>query len=882
MSLKCLRLDSAILIALLVACGSESNSDQPSPTPGGRGGQSGASNRGGAPPSNGGSGASGNPSSAGQSSGGSGAIGGGPGSGGTGAGGIPGSGGSGSEPVATGPYLFKSVHTGASGGFVVDVVFNPKEKDLIYAKTDIGGVYRYNPANGTWIQLLNWVNADQWGYTGGEAVATDPIDPNRLYIAGGTYTNGWDPNNGAILRSIDRGESFEITPMPFKMGGNMPGRGMGERLAIDPNQNSILYFGAREEKGLWKSTDFGVTWAPVTNFPDPGPYAQAATDPYDYLNHSIGIPWVIFDPKTGTPGNPTQTIYVGVAQNAPGKPNLYRSTDAGTTWEPIPGQPSCALAGTVVTCTGGATWDTTTLGDDGTKAYETTGYLPHQGKVDSNGTLYVTLSNFAGPYNGNVGDVWKFDPAGSVWTQISPIPGNKSPTDLWWGYGGLAVDLQRPGTLVVSAVNSWWPEGNLWRTTDGGQTWIAGWEWAGYPNRTVHWQMDISSAPWLDLGVKTASPPDPVVKVGWMMEGMNIDPFNSDRLMYGTGATLYATEELTQWDSAKTFTIKSHSVGMEETSVLSLVSPPSGDAHLLSAMGDIGGFRHADLDTAPTTAFTIPYSGTFHDIDFAEAKPDFMVRIGTGNTKGVPQPYHGSAFSNDGGKIWFQGNADPAPDKGAGTVAAAADASRVVWASSDASVPVSFSTDNGNSWKPCAAIPNASTVASDRVNAKKFYGFGAGKFWISTDGGETFTASPATGLPDSGRIKAVFGKEGEVWLIGGKMIFGGSTECALCGLWRTTDSGTTFSRFGPISRAEAVGFGMAKPGSTSPAVYLSGVVSGVRGIFRSDDAGATWTEISDPKHQFATIQAITGDPRLYGRVYLGTNGLGVIYGDIAK
>lgn len=784
-------------------------------------------------------------------------------------------------PVATGPYLWKSVRTGASGGFIVDVVFNPKQKDLIYAKTDMGGVYRWNPGDGTWTQLMNWVGAEQWGLTGAEAIATDPVDPNRLYIAGGTYTNSWDPNNGAILRSTDKGETFEITPMPFKMGGNMPGRGMGERLAVDPNQNSILYFGAREEKGLWKSIDSGVTWNKVENFPDLGPYAQDPNDTTsDYLNHSIGIPWVVFDPASGTAGSPSKTIYVGVAQNASGKPNLYRSTDAGATWEPVPGQPTCTAAGNIVSCTGGATWDMSKKGDDGTLQWTTTGYLPHQGKLDSNGTLYVTYSNFAGPYNGNVGDVWKFEPSSATWTMISPIPGSKAPTDLWWGYGGLAVDLQHPGTLVVSTVNSWWPEGNLFRTTDGGKSWIAGWEWNGYPNRTIRWTMDISTAPWLNLGVTKPVPPDPAIKVGWMMEGMAIDPFNSERMMYGTGATLYGTTDLTNWDKGKPFTIKNMAVGMEETSVLGLVSPPTGTAHLFSVVGDVGGWRHDELDVAPSVSYVVPYSGTNNDIDFAEGKPEFLVRVGTGKSTASPA-YHGSAFTFDSGKTWFQGNSDPAADKGGGTVAAAADASRVVWASSDSSVPVSYSTDNGNAWKPSANIPNGAVVASDRVNATKFYGLGGGKFWVSTDGGATFTASAAPGLPTSGKIKAVFGKEGEVWLSGGSQGNGGSTTCSECGLWRTIDSGATFTKVSGVSKAEAIGFGKGKTDGAPPAVFISGIVGDVHAVFRSDDSGAQWTKITDDKHQFATIQTLTGDPRIHGRVYLGTNGLGILYGDLA-
>jgi xyloglucan-specific exo-beta-1,4-glucanase len=74
--------------------------------------------------------------------------------------------------------------------------------------------------------------------------------------AAGMYTNSWDPNNGSILASTNQGESWSIYPLPFKVGGNMPGRGLGERLAVDPHDNSILYFGARSGHGLWKSTNY--------------------------------------------------------------------------------------------------------------------------------------------------------------------------------------------------------------------------------------------------------------------------------------------------------------------------------------------------------------------------------------------------------------------------------------------------------------------------------------------------------------------------------------------------------------------------------------------------------------------------------------------------
>ena len=122
----------------------------------------------------------------------------------------------------------------------------------------------------------------------------------------------------------------------------MPGRGPGERLAIDPNRNSTLYLGAPSGNGLWRSTDSGVTWSKVTSFPNPGNYVQDPTDPNGYLTDNQGIYWVTFDKRTGTPGNTTQTIYVGVADLGS---SVYRSTDGGATWSAVPGHQAhrCAI-----------------------------------------------------------------------------------------------------------------------------------------------------------------------------------------------------------------------------------------------------------------------------------------------------------------------------------------------------------------------------------------------------------------------------------------------------------------------------------------------------------------------------------------------------------
>jgi xyloglucan-specific exo-beta-1,4-glucanase len=71
--------------------------------------------------------------------------------------------------------------------------------------------------------------------------------------------------------------------------------------------------------------------------------------------------------------------------------------------------------------------------------------------------------------------VWKYDLTTKVVTDITPpsnILGSRS-----HGFGGLAVDHKRPGTLMVAALNLWWPDGNIFRSTDGGATWTALWDW---------------------------------------------------------------------------------------------------------------------------------------------------------------------------------------------------------------------------------------------------------------------------------------------------------------------------------------------------------------------------------------------------------------------
>ncbi|HEU5353099.1 MAG TPA: cellulose binding domain-containing protein [Actinocrinis sp.] len=738
---------------------------------------------------------------------------------------------------ATTAYNWNSVAIGG-GGFIPDIVFNSGAANIVYARTDIGGVYRWNQSSSSWTPLMDWVGQSNWGDMGAVSVAADPINTNKVWAAVGMYTNSWDPNNGSILRSADQGNTWSATALPFKLGGNMPGRGMGERLAVDPNDDNVLYFGAPSGKGLWKSADSGVTWSQVANFPNVGNYAQDSTDTTGYLSDNQGVTWVAFDKATGSAGNPTKTIFVGVAdlQNT-----VYESTDGGATWSRVAGQP--------------------------------TGFMAHKGVVDAtNGILYIATSNKGGPYDGSSGDVWKYALGTGTWTQISPVKSSDTSND-WFGYSGLAIDAQHPGTIMVTGYSSWWPDTFIWRSTDGGATWKQAWNYTSYPNRADAYTLDASATPWLSFGTTTQEPVESP-KLGWMTEGLAIDPFNSNRMFYGTGATLFGTTNLTNWDSGTSFTIKPFVSGLEETAVNGLISPPTGSAPLISALGDLDGFVHTSLTSVPSSMFTSPTLSSGDSVDYAELQPATIIRTGdVDKTQSSNANVYRFAFSTNGGSSWFQASAEPPGVTGGGQGAIAADASSALWSPKGAGVY--YTTTYGSSWTASTGIPAGAVIASDRVNPKVYYGYSAGPFYVSSNGGASFTASAATGLPATGTlyIKAVAGTAGDVWLTGGD-------SSGVSGIWHSTNSGASFTKLTSVSAAINLGFGKSAVSGGYPAIYAIATVNGVQGIFRSDDTGATWTRINDDKHQWGNIgAAITGDPRTYGRVYVGTNGRGIMYGD---
>ena len=140
-------------------------------------------------------------------------------------------------------------------------------------------------------------------------------------------------------------------------------------------------------------------------------------------------------------------------------------------------------------------------------------YLPQKGVLSpAEKVLYISESNGSGPFDGTLGAVWKYNITSGVWTDITPVSGSS----LTFGFGGLAVDLQRPGTIMVAALNSWSPDGQILRSNDSGATWSPLWSWTASGLAKWYTYSD-SSAPWIGPDYTITTPG--TLQIGWMMEG---------------------------------------------------------------------------------------------------------------------------------------------------------------------------------------------------------------------------------------------------------------------------------------------------------------------------------------------------------------------------
>ncbi|SNR16712.1 hypothetical protein [Tenacibaculum jejuense] len=223
--------------------------------------------------------------------------------------------------VLKGKELFgnlKARHIGPAlmSGRIIDLENHPTNPKIIYTGTAGGGVWKSENAGATFTPIF-----DEYAQSIG-AVALDPSDPdNTVWVGTGEI---WTRNSvslgDGLYKSKDGGANWK------KIGFEKSER--ISSIKINPNNSNEVYvavLGAlwsdSDERGIYKTLDGGKTWEKIL-----------------YVDEKTGASDLIMDPK-----NPN-ILYAsmwefrrtgwGFNSGGPGSA-LYKSTDAGKTWNKI-------------------------------------------------------------------------------------------------------------------------------------------------------------------------------------------------------------------------------------------------------------------------------------------------------------------------------------------------------------------------------------------------------------------------------------------------------------------------------------------------------------------------------------------------------------------
>jgi xyloglucan-specific exo-beta-1,4-glucanase len=732
------------------------------------------------------------------------------------------------------PSSWTSVKWGG-GGYVTGLTFHPTTPGLMYARTDIGGAYRWNNSNGSWTPITDGIgfNGGESEFHGVESIALDPTNDQLVYLVTGMYTKDGSGNlfNGRIYASSNRGLTWTHYDLPFPVGGNEGGRAIGERLKLDPTNPSTMFYASRTA-GLWKSTNSGQTWTQTGLSNTTLTYAQVQA-----IGAVKGVEQIMFDNSNVGGGQTTWIMYAAVApdygQVAGLTSTLYKSVNGGFSWTPV-SVPS------------------------NVSGY----YIPHMVRTND-GAYYVVFNQNAGEGAGGPGYLYKFGgvSGNESWTQLSSITTGG-------GYGGVSVSGTGSTARIALAVTGTWSSaGPVVQLSDnGGSTWreIAG--------GMLHYGGQF----W-----------------GWI-DDIEIDPANRDHIMHVTGGGVWetwnASSATPSWDFPNN--------NLEETATLAVVTPPAGAPYkFVNSAGDIGTWVQTDLATTPTRGPLASWNnGNYADVLWSD--PNYIVGAALNNSTSAVFGFWSGDAGNSWSNFATLPAGAAANSSDNGTIVTTS-RNNVIWAPSGSvpsyttNNGASWTATN----LPAPANPggwaNGYRLVVDRKNPNKVYAYDsggafwgpAGKVYVSTDGGHNFTLSQGSvsanlyhNAFDLTSMVVNPNVEGDIWLADGNAVY------------HSTNSGTSWTKLngfatvgadgsrGQLHGASVIALGKAQTGAPySAAIYVVGTMNGVWGIYHSDDGGATWARYNDDTHQYGGIGPMAGDWNTYGRIYFSGTGGGLIY-----
>ncbi|RMG65065.1 MAG: hypothetical protein D6715_08930, partial [Calditrichaeota bacterium] len=304
------------------------------------------------------------------------------------------------------------------GGRVVDIEFNPRNPEIVYAAAATGGVFKSIDGGLSWFPVFD----DQAVLPIGD-IAVDPVNPMVVYVGTGEANGGH--NNlpgGGVFKSTDGGATWQLVGLEQTVS-------IG-RIVVDPkNPQRVFvaavgsYFAPNPERGVYRSTDGGASWSQVLFVSDSTGAIDLVMDPL-HPDTLLAAMWERVR-------RPTSAHLFGKTSG------IYRSFDGGDSWQllgPANGLPDP---------------QTTNVGRIGLAMCQAQPQVVY--------ALYNDGANYLGLFKTtNYGDSWiDADPDDEVSVGMAGFS---------WYFGQVRVHPLHPDTLYVLDTAFMW-------STNGGATW---------------------------------------------------------------------------------------------------------------------------------------------------------------------------------------------------------------------------------------------------------------------------------------------------------------------------------------------------------------------------------------------------------------------------
>jgi photosystem II stability/assembly factor-like uncharacterized protein len=211
---------------------------------------------------------------------------------------------------------FRDIGPAATGGRIHDLQIDPKDPAVLYVGAATGGIWKSTNKGVTWKDIFGTQPDNTFG-----ALAIFAGDSRIIWAGTGENNNRQSSSwGGGVYRSTDAGDSWTYL-------GLHDTRAIG-RVVLHPTAPAVAYVAAvgnlwREnpERGVFKTTDAGRTWAKVL-----------------YVDEFTGATDVVMDPRD------PNVLYAATYQRlrkawgfnggGPGSA-IYKTSDAAATWRKL-------------------------------------------------------------------------------------------------------------------------------------------------------------------------------------------------------------------------------------------------------------------------------------------------------------------------------------------------------------------------------------------------------------------------------------------------------------------------------------------------------------------------------------------------------------------